>query len=219
MNKFLAKTLQGDKVVWIIFALLFIISMVEMFSASSMLVHWSSSSSIHSPILRHLMFFAIGFMGLMIVQMIDFKYIRLLGYAGLAFSWGLLVLTMFIGTKQAGAARWIEIAGFQFQPSEIAKLSLIIVIADQVERLQNIEKQSKYFWYVIGAIVLTCGMIFTENFSTAAILFVITMTMMWIGEINWKKLATVCSAVVGAVLLILFVARLKTFTAGLSYSL
>lgn len=206
MNKFLAKTLQGDRVVWIIFALLFVISIVEMFSASSMLVHWSSNSSIHSPILRHVMFFAIGFMGLMIVQMIDFKYIRLLGYAGLAFSWGLLILTMFFGTEQAGAARWIEIGGFQFQPSEVAKLSLIIVIADQVERLQNIEKQSKYFWYVIGAIVLTCGMIFTENFSTAAILFVITMTMMWIGEINWKKLLTVCGAVVGAVMLILFIA-------------
>lgn len=206
MNKFLAKTLQGDKVVWIIFALLFIISMVEMFSASSMLVHWSSSSSIHRPILRHAMFFAIGFMGLMIVQMIDFKWIRLLGYAGLALSWVLLIFTMFMGTEQAGAARWIEIGGFQFQPSEVAKLSLIIVIADQVERLQNIEKQSKYFWYVIGAIVLTCGMIFTENFSTAAILFVITMTMMWIGEINWKKLLTVCGAVVGAVMLILFIA-------------
>ena len=84
MNKFLAKTLQGDRVVWIIFALLFGISMVEMFSASSMLVHWSSSSSIHSPILRHAMFFAVGFMGLMLVQLIEFKYIRLLGYAGLA---------------------------------------------------------------------------------------------------------------------------------------
>lgn len=206
MNKFLAKTLQGDRVVWIIFALLFGISMVEMFSASSMLVHWSSSSSIHSPILRHLMFFAIGFMGLMIVQMINFKYIRLLGYAGLAFSWGLLVLTMFIGTKQAGAARWIEIGGFQFQPSEVAKLSLIIVIADQVERLQNVEKQNKYFWYVIIAILLTCGMIFTENFSTAAILFVITMTMMWIGEINWKRLAIVVGSIVAAVMLILFIA-------------
>ena len=204
MNKFLAKTLQGDRVVWIIFALLFGISMVEMFSASSYLVHLTGS--VHYTILRHLMFFAIGFMGMMIVQMIDFKYIRLLGYAGLVFSWGLLILTMFFGTEQAGAARWIEIGGFQFQPSEVAKLSLIIVIADQVERLQNVEKQNKYFWYVIGAVVLTCGMIFTENFSTAAILFVITMTMMWIGEINWKKLATVCSAVVGAVLLILFVA-------------
>ena len=204
MNKFLAKTLQGDRVVWIIFALLFGISMVEMFSASSYLVHLTGS--VQNPILRHFMFFAMGFMGMMIVQMIDFKYIRLLGYAGLVFSWGLLILTMFFGTEQAGAARWIEIGGFQFQPSEVAKLSLIIVIADQVERLQNVEKQNKYFWYVIIAILLTCGMIFTENFSTAAILFVITMTMMWIGEINWKKLATVCGAVVGAVMLILFIA-------------
>lgn len=206
MNKFLAKTLQGDRVVWIIFALLFSISMVEMFSASSMLVHWSSSSSIHSPILRHAMFFAVGFMGMMIVQMIDFKWIRLLGYAGLALSWVLLVFTMFFGTKQAGAARWLEIGGFQFQPSEVAKLSLIIVIADQIERLQNIEKQNKYFWYIIGIIVFTCGMIFTENFSTAAILFVITMTMMWIGEMNWRKLGVVVAGAIGAVMLILFIA-------------
>ena len=132
--------------------------------------------------------------------------VRLLGYAGLVFSWGLLILTMFFGTEQAGAARWIEIGGFQFQPSEVAKLSLIIVIADQVERLQNVEKQNKYFWYVIGAIVLTCGIIFTENFSTAAILFVITMTMMWIGEINWKRLAIVVGSIVAAVMLILFIA-------------
>ena len=84
MNKFLAKTLQGDRVVWIIFALLFAISVVEMFSASSMLVHWSSSSSVYNPILRHVMFFAVGFMALMVVQTINFKYIRLLGYAGLS---------------------------------------------------------------------------------------------------------------------------------------
>lgn len=206
MNKFLAKTLQGDKVVWIIFALLFSISMVEMFSASSMLVHWSSNSSIHSPILRHAMFFSVGFVALLMVQLIDFKYIRLLGYVGLALSWALLIFTMFFGTEQADAARWINIGPFQFQPSEVAKLSLVIVIADQIERLQNIERQNKYFWYLIGVVVITCGMIFTENFSTAAILFVITMSMMWIGEINWRKLATVTIIIIGIVMVILFVA-------------
>ena len=88
MNKFLAKTLQGDRVVWTIFLFLFIISVVEMFSASSMLVH--ISGSVQGPILRHALFFAIGFMALMIVQLVDFKYIRLLGYVGLAASWILL---------------------------------------------------------------------------------------------------------------------------------
>lgn len=205
MNKFLAKTLQGDRVVWTIFLFLFIISIVEMFSASSMLVHWSGS--VQGPILRHVMFFVVGFMALMIVQLVDFKYIRLLGYVGLAASWMLLLYTSFFGgVEQAGAARWIDIGGFRFQPSEIAKLSLIVVVADMVERMQNEERQNKLFWYVIGIIVITCGMIFTENFSTAALLFVITMTMMLIGEINWRKLLTVCAGVVGVVMIILLMA-------------
>lgn len=205
MNKFLAKTLQGDRVVWTIFLFLFIISVVEMFSASSMLVH--ISGSVQGPILRHAMFYAIGFMALMIVQLVDFKYIRLLGYVGLAASWILLLYTSFFGgVEQAGAARWIDIGGFRFQPSEVAKLSLIVVVADMIERMQDEERQNKLFWYVIGAIVITCGMIFTENFSTAALLFVITMTMMLIGEINWRKLLTVCTGVVGVVLIILLMA-------------
>ncbi|MBQ8722317.1 MAG: FtsW/RodA/SpoVE family cell cycle protein [Paludibacteraceae bacterium] len=205
MNKFLAKTLQGDRVVWTIFLFLFIISIVEMFSASSMLVHWSGS--VQGPILRHVMFFVVGFMALMIVQLVDFKYIRLLGYVGLAASWMLLLYTSFFGgVEQAGAARWIDIGGFRFQPSEIAKLSLIVVVADMVERMQNEERQNKLFWYVIGIIVITCGMIFTENFSTAALLFVITMTMMLIGEINWRKLLAVCAGVVGVVMIILLMA-------------
>ena len=104
MNKFLAKTLQGDRVVWTILLFLFIISMVEMFSASSMLVH--KSGSVQGPILRHAMFYAVGFMALMIVQLVDFKYIRLLGYVGLAASWLLLLYTTFFGgVEQAGAAR------------------------------------------------------------------------------------------------------------------
>lgn len=205
MNKFLAKTLQGDRVVWTIFLFLFIISVVEMFSASSMLVH--ISGSVQGPILRHALFFAIGFMALLIVQLVDFKYIRLLGYVGLAASWILLLYTSFFGgVEQAGAARWIDIGGFRFQPSEVAKLSLIVVVADMIERMQDEERQNKLFWYVIGAIVITCGMIFTENFSTAALLFVITMTMMLIGEINWRKLLTVCTGVVGVVLIILLMA-------------
>ena len=206
MNNFLAKTLQGDKVVWIIFALLFIISIVEMFSASSMLVHVSSGSSVYGPILRHVMFFVLGFVALMVVQMVNFKYVRILGYVGLAFSWVLLVFTMFMGTEQAGAARWIEFGVFQFQPSEVAKLSLIIVIADQIERLQNEEKQNKYFWYVIAVVLFTCAMIFTENFSTAAILFVIIMTMMWIGGIDWKKLLKIVSSIFVIVTIILSIA-------------
>ena len=102
-----------------------------MFSASSMLVH--KSGSVQGPILRHALFFAIGFMALMIVQLVDFKYIRLLGYVGLAASWILLLYTSFFGgVEQAGAARWIDIGGFRFQPSEVAKLAAILAYATMI---------------------------------------------------------------------------------------
>ena len=204
MNNFLAKTLHGDKVVWVIFFALFCISMVEMYSASSILAH--RSASVYDPILRHAMFYVVGFFILMLMQIVDFKYIRLFGYLGLAFSWVFLFATFFLGVEQGGASRWMAIGSFQFQPSEAAKLSLIIVIADQIERMQNIETQNKHFWYVMGVVLFTCGMIFTENFSTAAILFIIVITMMWIAEINWRKLFSVCAGVVGVVLFILAVA-------------
>ena len=80
MNRFLAKTLQGDRVVWFVFVLLFIVSMVEMYSASSMLVY--RSASVADPILRHAMFYALGFVALLCVQIVDFKWIKLGGYCG-----------------------------------------------------------------------------------------------------------------------------------------
>ena len=204
MNKFIAKTLEGDKVVWIIFALLFLISLLEMFSASSRLVYWSSS--VQGPILRHVIFFAVGFVALLLVQLLSFRAIRRWGYFILFCSWILLMYTTLRGIEQAGAARWISIAGFKFQPSEPAKLSLVVVIADLVERMQNIERQNKLFWIVMGGVVFTCAMIFTENFSTAVLLFGIVIIMMFIGEMQWRKILTACAGVVGIIAIILAMA-------------
>jgi cell division protein FtsW len=110
------------------------------------------------------------------------------------------------GIEQAGAARWVSIAGFKFQPSEPAKLSLVVVIADLVERMQNIERQNKLFWIVMGGVVFTCAMIFTENFSTAVLLFGIVIIMMFIGEMQWRKILTACAGVVGIIAIILAMA-------------
>lgn len=204
MNNFFKRTLQGDRIVWILFFALCFVSIVEMFSASSFLV--SKTGSIHGPILRHVMFIGVGFVIMLIVQLIEFKYVRFIGYIGLAISWVLLVYTLLFGVEQAGAARFLSVAGFQFQPSEFAKISLIIVVADQIERMQMSEYQAKAYWMIAAVIGVTCALIFLENLSTAAILFVITMTMMWIGEVNWKRLAATVSVVIVGVGLVLGIA-------------
>ena len=205
MNKFLAKTLQGDRVVWTIFALFFFVSMVEMYSASINLVY--NSASVIDPILRHVMFYAVGFVGLLIVQIVDFKIIRMAGYFGLFCSLAMLVFTMLgFGVEQANAARWIEIGGFQFQPSEFAKLSLIVVVADIIERFQNEVLQAKYYWWLATIVMAVCGLIFLENFSTAALLFAVVMLMMWIGEIKSKRILATLGVVVGFVAIVLVIA-------------
>lgn len=204
MSKFFTNTLKGDRYIWFVYILLCVVSLVEMFSASSSLV--ARSNSIHGPIMRHVVFMAIGFIFLLFVQLIQFKWLRLIGYIGWAFSIVLLVYTLLFGVEQAGSSRFLELFGFQFQPSEFAKVSLVILVADQVERMQYSDYQAKFFWPVIGCIGLTCALIFLENFSTAALLFITTMSMMFIGEVSWRKLLSVLAIVFVAVFVVLAVA-------------
>lgn len=207
MNRFLAKTLQGDRVVWFVFVLLFIVSMVEMYSASSMLVY--RSASVADPILRHAMFYALGFVALLCVQIVDFRWIKLGGYCGLVFSLCFLFAAQLgFGVEQANATRWSEIAGIQFQPSEFAKLSLVIVVSDIIERFQKEELQAKYYWWLASLVMGVCGLIFLENFSTAALLFVVIMVMMWVGEIKGKKILSTLAIVFAFVCVVLTVAVL-----------
>ena len=205
MDKFIGKAFKGDKVVWVVFILLFCISIVEMFSASSSLVH--KSGSIYGPISKHLVMFIIGFVGFLFVQICNFRILRLLGYLGLAASFVFLIcLTLGFGVEQAGAARFFVLFGVQFQPSELAKLSLLVVTADQIERFQNPEKQAKNYYKFMLVIFIICGLIFLENLSTAALLFIVLMTIMAIGEVQFKRIFITISIVVSIVAVILLVA-------------
>lgn len=206
MNGFLKRTLQGDKVVWMIFIILVGISILSMFSASSYLV--SRSGSIQGPILRHVMFIVAGFVVIILVQLIEFKWMKIIGYLGLVISIILLFVTLFSGVEQAGAARFLKLGGFQFQPSEIAKVSLIICIAHQIEYMQNEDYQRKYYYIVVAFIFITCGLIFLENLSTAAILFTTTMVMMFIADVKFKRLLLTCLFVVTLVGIIIGVAAM-----------
>ncbi len=205
MDKFIGKAFKGDKVVWVVFIFLFCISIVEMFSASSMLVY--KTGSIYGPISRHLFMFLLGFVCFLVVQVCNFKVIRFCGYFGLGLSFIFLIcLLLGFGVEQAGAARFFRIFGVQFQPSELAKLSLIVVTADQIERFQDAEKQEKnYRWFALVFLTI-CGLIFLENLSTAALIFVVIMTIMAIGEVRLKRIFSTIAVVFSIVAVILIVA-------------
>lgn len=191
MNSFFSKILKGDMTLWIVFLALCAVSAIEMYSASSTLAYKAANYSM--PMLRHVRFLAIGMLVAYGIHFIPYKYIRILSYLGLFVSLILLVLVQFKGVSENDATRWFEIFGIRFQPSEIAKLSLIIVVADFISRIKdnNKEDEKTYFWWIMGSTAVICFLILLENFSTALLLFLIVALMLFIGRVSLKRLGII----------------------------
>lgn len=186
MNVF-GRIFKGDKTIWCIFMALCIISLLEVFSASSTIVyrqdnHWG-------PILRHAVFLMIGFGAVMFLQRIPTRYFASLLLL-LPLSWVLLLVTMFIGTDVNGAQRWLGVGAFTIQPSEFAKLAMVGFVAFFLSKLKT-DNESFVFKVLMGGILITCALIVTENLSTACILFAVCYLMMFIGQVNFKRLGII----------------------------
>ena len=85
-----------------------------------------------------------------------------------------------------GAARWVRIAGITFQPSELAKLSLIIVVADQLARIHSEDDKRKYFFRTLIIAAAVMLPIMASNLSTAVLVGLIIFCLWILARIPWK---------------------------------
>ena len=211
METLLKKYLKGDATLWIVFFFLCILSVIEMYSASSTLAYKAVNHS--TPVLRHVGFLTGGVLIAFFVHLIPYRYIRIFSYLGLFISTALLIFVLFKGHSENDAARWLVIGGIQFQPSELAKLSVIIVAADLISRIRDDAKnEGIYFRNTIIMLVCVCGLILLENLSTAFILFTVVFIMMFIGRISFKYLGTMAGILV--VIVIIGYGAIKTIPEG-----
>jgi cell division protein FtsW len=179
-----------DRVYWMLFGLLIIVAILALFSASSTLAFADDSTL--SPILDQMLFITVGVILAFGIQFIPSKYIRLCGYIGLGVSIILLLMTyMGFGVRINGATRWISIGGIVFQPSELAKLTLIIVIADLLSRIKNDVDEKKYFFISLGVTGVVCVLILFNNLSTTLLLGGIVFIMMFLARVHIKYWGTV----------------------------
>lgn len=199
---FLGKAFKGDKVIWCIFIALCLVSLLEVFSATSTIAYKQQSH--WAPILRHATFLLLGFAVVMFLQRIPTRFFSLLILL-LPVSMVLLVVTMFTGADVNGAQRWLGVGAFTIQPSEFAKIALIGFIAFFMSKT-NKDNQGAMFKILIVGIGLTCVLIAPENLSTACLLFFVCFLMMFIGQVNLKKLGLII--LVCSTFLIIFVGSL-----------
>lgn len=178
---------KGDKVIWIIYLFLCLISIVEVFSAASTLTYKSGDH--WGPITHHSIFMMVGAFIVVLVHNIPCKFFRVLPFFLLPISCILLLIVMVMGNYVNGAARWMSFAGIQFQPSEFAKMAVIIVTAFILSRFQEEDNaHPKAFKYIMWILGIVFALIAPENGSTAVLLFGVVFLMMVIGRIPWKQL-------------------------------
>ena len=198
MTKFLKNIhLRGDKVIWAVVFALSIFSVLLVYSTAG----WNF-------LFNHLIKLFIGLFFLYQVHKIKFKYFAKIGVLGFFISIVLLILVFIMGVTVNGASRWLSIAGFQFQPSDIAKLSILLFMARQLSKYRFEIKNFKYLlFYVIFPLFVICALILPNNFSTSALIFLNGLVLMYVAKVKMKYLSTIIGVGVLGASLIYIVAK------------
>lgn len=201
MNKTLGNIFKGDKVIWMVFFFLCIISLTEVYSASAGLTYKGGNYWV--PILTHSSHFLMGLFAMVVTLNIQCKYFRIATPFLLLFSFLSLILVLKFGESINGSNRWLSIVGIRFQPSEIAKGTLILATAQILSAMQTPMGADKHaFRYVFLVCIFIIPFIFLENLSTAMLLSAVIFMMMVIGRVPSRTLGRVLGVVALLVVLV-----------------
>ena len=191
--------LKGDKVIWGVIISLSLFSVLLVYSTAG----WKYLFS-------HLIKLSVGLFFLYQVHKIKFKYFAKIGVLGFVISIVLLLLVFVIGVTVNGASRWLSVAGVQFQPSDIAKLSILLFMARQLSKYRHEIKDFKFlFLYVLAPLIVICSLILPNNFSTSALIFLNGLVLMFVAKVNIKYIVSIIGLGIFGALFIYGIAKIS----------
>ena len=195
MNKKIGNIFKGDKVIWMVFFFLCMISIVEVFSASSGLTY--KSQNYVGPIAYHTGTIIAGVVVAIVTLNIPCRYFKLMTPFLLLITGLMLLIVLFGGGKSTNdASRWISIMGFTIQPSEIAKGTLVLAVAQILSAMQRENGADRQaFKWIMWITIPTCALIGVENLSTAALLFAVIFLMMFIGQVPLRQIGKLAAVI------------------------
>ncbi len=199
--------LKGDKIIWIIVLALSLISIAAVYSSSSSLA-FREGKTTFSFLLKQMRFVIFGLTTLYICSRVPLGWYRKISILGMIVSIGLLIATILMGTTLNDAERWISIFGVSFQPSEIAKIALMLYLAKVLED-HTFETFKEFAIWVLAPLGTMLLLILNGSASTALILGGLSFLILIIGGVKWKHL--IKSAGIAMLTLLLAVLLNQTF--------
>ncbi|MCB0577444.1 MAG: FtsW/RodA/SpoVE family cell cycle protein, partial [Saprospiraceae bacterium] len=183
----IAAELRGDRTIWMIIAVLSLFSLLAVYSASGWEAWRARGGNTTVMFVAHMMRLAFGLFLIYLCHLLHYRQYQRIAPILILACVPLLAFTLFYGRSINDAPRWIEVFGLSFQPSEMAKIALIIYIARELTRKQDyISSLKDAFMPIIIPVLLICGLIAPANLSSALVLFVTCILLMFIGRVRAK---------------------------------
>ncbi|MDW8302431.1 MAG: FtsW/RodA/SpoVE family cell cycle protein [Bacteroidia bacterium] len=197
---FFSKYFKGDPWLWISTLMISFIGILAVYSAITPLA--TQKKVINELFLgKHIFMIVLGFSMMFFMHRIDYRILGTLSIFGIWLCVPLLIYTLVQGVNIHNASRWLRlpIINLTFQPSDFAKIALIIYVARQLSvKQKNIKDFYATFLPIIFWIAVICGLIAPMNLSTASMLFLVCFILMFIGRISLLHLALiVCISIIG----------------------
>lgn len=236
MKKRRLAPLRGDRSLWIIVSVLLVFSLMVIYSSTVSKAYVDASGDTSYFMLRQAKFILFSFLLMVFVHWIDFKvyakYIRTIFYLSVI----LVIATMFVGESRNEAARWIPVPFFgRFQPSEMLKIALVMLLAVQLgarsaiishipitpaltpSAWQRNPQKNRDIWNkttkpLVLPIAISCMVILPMNLSTAVVLFMVSMIIFLIGQVRVREIGRI--VMVGGAALMLIVGTMTLLGVG-----
>ena len=203
-----SRVFEGDRTLWTIFWVLISISILVVYSSTAKMTYdVGSNMSLFDALQKQMMYVMMAIMLIFVVHKIDYKVYMRWSYILYLIFVACTIATYFVGVNINDSARWLKIGFFTFQPSEGLKITTILMLARAMESRQAVINNIKIlpttlkfkskefkeiFWNntvpLIGPVVVSCGVILPAHTSSAAIVFITSLIMLYIGRVHIKEI-------------------------------
>ncbi|WP_300799027.1 FtsW/RodA/SpoVE family cell cycle protein [uncultured Alistipes sp.] len=216
---------SGDRVLWIIIVVLSVISVLVVYSSTAKMAYDAHTVRSTSHFLQQQVMILVVSLGIMVfVHKIDCRIYNYFTRPVYFLSLLLTVAVYFIGATTNGAARWIPLGPFQFQPSEALKVATVLFLAQQlagrqskIDRIRIVPslrfwtwrsspEQRRIWregtWPILMPMIASCLVIFPAHTSSAVLVFAASWVMMLIGRVRFRELMKLLGLAAAGVVLI-----------------
>ncbi len=200
------KHFKGDQIIWLVVVGLMLVSVVAVYTSTGSLAYAKRDGNTVYFVLKHIAMLLLGLGSMVFVHRVPPRYISGLANALMAISILSLAAVQVVGSSTNGASRWLNLGFFSFQPSEFAKIALIVFVARHLALHQHEPDARKAFKPIMIGMLLVCGLIFKDNLSTFLLTAGTCMILMFIGRVPLRYLSLAALVGVGLLTIMLLTA-------------